>query len=209
MRASDLAYEGLRQDIIDWVLPPGSTLGEIETAERYRVSRTPVREALARLAAEGLVSTSGRTAIVTSLTRKDVLELFELREALETQAARLAARRRSPERFAELLEEFRRGPSSEGDADPRRPYFLASELDVAIDAACQSRYLQSALEDIRGQIARVRFHARSNPHREERAIEEHIQIVEAILSGDEMFASQVTAVHLRNSLANVLDSLPL
>jgi GntR family transcriptional regulator, rspAB operon transcriptional repressor len=209
VRASDVAYEQLRQEIIDWVLKPGTLLSEIETAERVGVSRTPIREALTRLAAEGLVSASGRTAMVAPLSRKRVIELFELREALETQAARLAARRRRPERFAALLEEFRRGPEPGQEVDPKRPYFLANELDAAIDEAADSRYLQTALEDIRGQIARVRFHAHSNVGRLARATFEHMQIVEAILEGDELFASQATAVHLRNSLSNVLDSLPL
>lgn len=208
MRASDVAYEQLRQEIIDWVLKPGTLLGEIETAERIGVSRTPIREALARLAAEGLVAASGRTAIVAPLSHKHVVELFELREALETQAARLAARRRDPERFAALLTEFRRGPEEGQPLDGRRPYFLSSELDSAIDEAADSRYLRSALEDIRGQIARVRFHARSNADRLSQATFEHTQIVEAILEGDEVFAAQVTAVHLRNSLADVLGSLP-
>ncbi|WP_349429032.1 GntR family transcriptional regulator [Microbacterium sp. LWS13-1.2] len=209
VRASDVAYEQLRQEIIDWVLKPGTLLGEIETAERVGVSRTPIREALTRLAAEGLVSASGRTAIVAPLSRKRVVELFELREALETQAARLAARRRDAARFAALLEEFRRGPEPGQPVDPRRPYFLANELDAAIDEAADSRYLQTALEDIRGQVARVRFHAHSNTGRLERATSEHMQIVQAILDGDETFAAQATAVHLRNSLSNVLDSLPL
>ncbi|MFE7569834.1 GntR family transcriptional regulator [Streptomyces sp. NPDC057539] len=209
MRASDVAYEQLRQEIIDWVLKPGTLLGEIETAERVGVSRTPIREALTRLAAEGLVTASGRTAIVAPLSRKHVIELFELREALETQAARLAARRRDPERFATLLAEFRRGPDPGQAVDPRRPYFLSSELDAAIDEAADSRYLRSALEDVRGQMARVRFYSRSNSERLHRATLEHMQIVEAIHSGDELFASQATAVHLRNSSANVLKSLPL
>lgn len=209
MRASDVAYEQLRREIIDWELKPGTLLGEIETAERIGVSRTPIREALTRLAAENLVSASGRTAIVAPLSRKHVMELFELREALETQAARLAARRRDPERFTALLEEFRQGPPDGSPIDPRRPYFLSSELDAAIDEAADSRFLRSALDDIRGQVARVRFHAQGNAERLEQATAEHMQIVEAILDGDEVYASQVTAVHLRNSLANVLASLPV
>lgn len=209
VRASDVAYEQLRQEIIDWILTPGTLLSENETSERLGVSRTPLREALTRLSAEGLVASSGRLSIVAPLSRSHVIELFELREALETQSARLAARRRDPERFAALLEEFQRGPAEGTPVDPRRPYFLASELDAAIDEAAASRYLASALEDIRGQLARVRFHARSNVDRLEHAGREHIQIIEAILAGDEMFAAQATAVHLRNSLANILDSLPV
>ena len=90
MRASETAYQLLRDEIIQWKLEPGTPLGEVETSQRLGVSRTPLREALSRLVAEGLVRTGpGRTAVVTSLSRDDIVELFELREALETQSARL------------------------------------------------------------------------------------------------------------------------
>lgn len=59
VRVSDAVYERLRSEIIEWELQPGVSLGEIETSERVGVSRTPVREALARLAAEGLVVAGG------------------------------------------------------------------------------------------------------------------------------------------------------
>jgi DNA-binding GntR family transcriptional regulator len=199
-RASDVAYARLRTEIIDWQLEPGTPLGEIETAERLGVSRTPVREALARLAADGLVATSGRTARVAPLSREHVIELYELREALDVQAARLAARRRDPARFESLLSHFRSG-------DPA-PYALADELDAAIDASLGSRYLAAELEALRGQMARVRRYAHADAARLARATEEHVLIVEAILAGDESLAASATAVHLRNSLANILASLP-
>ncbi|MDZ8275048.1 GntR family transcriptional regulator [Microbacterium aquimaris] len=201
MRASDVAYEQLRAEIIDWVLEPGAPLGEIETAERVGVSRTPVREALARLSAEGLVVYEGRYARVAPLSRDRITELYELREALETQAARLAARRRDPERFERLLEEFELGP----DAAPSdgRPYFLSGELDAAIDEAVGSRYLRAALDDLRGQMARIRHHSSADPVRLVEATREHVQIVRAILAGDEFLAVHATAVHLHNSRVNV------
>ena len=96
MRASEVAYQRLRDEIIQWHLQPGMPLGEIETAQRMGVSRTPIREALSRLAAEGLVSSgAGRTMIVAPLSPATIRHLYEYREALETQAARLAARRRA------------------------------------------------------------------------------------------------------------------
>ncbi len=93
---------------------PRHPLSEIELASRLGVSRTPLRAALARLALKGLVDTNrGRTGIVSDVSAESVAELFELREALETQAARLAARRRDPEVFA-------RSPTSRGRGDPGR-----------------------------------------------------------------------------------------
>lgn len=110
VRASDAVYRALRDEIVLWHLAPGAVLGEVEQAGRLGVSRTPVREALRRLAAEGLVTSRGRTLVVSDLASADVAHLFELREALETQAARLAARRRAPGVFDRLAERFAAAP---------------------------------------------------------------------------------------------------
>jgi GntR family transcriptional regulator, rspAB operon transcriptional repressor len=207
VRSSDVAYEQLRTEIIEWTLRPGAPLGEIETAERLGVSRTPVREALARLVADGLVATGGRTARVAPLSRDRIVELYELREALETHAAQLAARRRDPARFESLLARFRDGATVR-DPDPRRPYSLAGALDEAIDEAAASRYIRAELDDLRGQMARIRHASSSDPERLRRATEEHVLIAEAIRDGDETLAVQATAVHLHNSLASILETLP-
>src|SRR3954463_13121009 len=107
MRASDLAYESLRDDILNWRIAPGTALSETELALRLGVSRTPLRAALTRLALEGLVDTSrGRTGVVTEMSADSVAGLFELREALEVHAARRAAQRRDPKVFEALVTEF-------------------------------------------------------------------------------------------------------
>jgi len=66
MRASDKAYAALRDDIIEWRLAPGTVLAEVEQSERLGVSRTPLREALSRLSAEGLTTTAGGRGVVVS-----------------------------------------------------------------------------------------------------------------------------------------------
>ena len=94
MRASDKAYAALREEIIEWRLLPGTVLAEVEQSERLGVSRTPLREALSRLTAEGLTTTAGgRGVVVTDISLDDIDELFELRETLEGRAAALAAER--------------------------------------------------------------------------------------------------------------------
>jgi DNA-binding GntR family transcriptional regulator len=213
MRASETAYQLLRDEIIQWKLEPGTPLGEVETSLRIGVSRTPLREALSRLIAEGLVRTGpGRTAVVTGLSRRDIVGLFELREALETQSARLAARRRDARVFEALRADFLAGTGATRDAASvsaeDRPYVLADALDLAIDEAASSVYLKGALRDLRGHLARVRRSAHSNSERLALATTEHILIVDAILAQDEALAASATSVHLHNSLANILASLP-
>jgi GntR family transcriptional regulator, rspAB operon transcriptional repressor len=217
MRASDVAYESLRDDIIQWRLEPGTPLAEVELSARIGLSRTPVREALSRLIAEGLVSNAyGRTAVVTPVSREHIRKLFELREALDTQAARLAARRRDATVFEALRREFLDVSSGSAQSDiapdstdsSSSSYFLADRLDEAIDDAMDNPYLRNALKDIRGHLARVRRHAHSNPRRLDQATAEHLVIIDAILRQDEVLAVQATAVHLRNSLDNILATIP-
>jgi DNA-binding GntR family transcriptional regulator len=206
-RASDRAYATLRAEIIDSRLPAGTVLAEVEQAERLGISRTPLREALSRLHADGLVASHpGRGVIVTELSGDDVTELFELREALEMQAARLAARRRDREVFEGLRDDF--GDVHDLLHDERGYYDLVSRFDAAIDRAAGNPSLVRALNGVRTHVARVRRLPKNDVPRLADAAREHLQIVDAILDGDELLAASATQIHLRNSLRNVLASLP-
>ncbi|AWB85296.1 GntR family transcriptional regulator [Mycetocola zhujimingii] len=209
MRASDKAYDVLKEDILSWKLRPGTVLGETEQSERLGISRTPLREAITRLAAEGLVDTQrGRAGVVTDVSAANLAELFELREALETQAARLAARRRSASVFEALRADFESARATVAE-DTAGYYALVARLDAAIDDAMANRFLLSSLKGLRGHLARARRLAQDNPDRLTESIGEHLLIVQAILDRDELLAAQATAVHLRKSLTNLLDTAAL
>src|SRR5690554_28069 len=108
MRASDRAYASLLERIIGWDRLLGTVLAEVEQSTRLGVSRTPLREALSRLTAEGLVEPqAGRGLVVAPVSAATIVELFEARQPLEQRAAALAAHRRDPEIFTELQNEFR------------------------------------------------------------------------------------------------------
>lgn len=207
MRASDRAYRALRDDIIDWQLPPGTVLGEVEQADRLGVSRTPLREALSRLAADGLVAPqAGRGLVVTDVSTDNIRELFEVRRALEEQAARLAATRAAPETFTALEAEFLAAPQLLAADDPARHdyYDLVARFDAALDAAVQNPYLVGALRSLRTHLVRVRRLAKDDSARLQQAAAEHLLIVQAILAGDPELAAHATHVHLHNALASVL-----
>ena len=88
MRASDKAYQALLEEIVDGTLAPGTALAEVEQSVRLGVSRTPLREALARLRKDGLIEQQrGRGLTVTEISLDDIVELYELRQPLEQQAA--------------------------------------------------------------------------------------------------------------------------
>ena len=132
MRASDKAYAALRDDIIEWRLLPGTVLAEVEQSARLGVSRTPLREALSRLTAEGLTTTAGsRGVVVTDISLEDIDELFELRETLEGKAAALAAERGDAATFEQLRLELLQAPELINGSDPTRHayYELVGRLD--------------------------------------------------------------------------------
>ncbi|HLS48564.1 MAG TPA: GntR family transcriptional regulator [Actinomycetaceae bacterium] len=210
LRASDRVYETLRDEIVTWRLEPGTLLSEVDHSERLGVSRTPLREALRRLVADGLaVPGKGRTLVVSDLSASDVRHLFELREALEPQAARLAARRGDSRVFAELRHRFDEASAllTESDPDHLAYYELVADFDRATDEAMGSSYLLSAIEQVRAHALRARRMSRSNTDRLARAAREHALIAEAIADGDELLAQQTTAVHLRASYKNILATL--
>jgi len=210
MRASDRAYSALREQILDGELAPGTLLAEVEQSTRLGVSRTPLREALSRLAADGLVSShSGRGVVVTDVPPTRISELFEVRSALEEQAARLAARRRDPAVFEGLQRELRQAHELLENGDPVRHeyYELVARLDAAIDDAVQNPLLVSTLAGVRTHVARIRRLSHDDPERLREAAREHLMIVDAIVDGSESLAAHATQLHLHRSLKNILGSI--
>ncbi len=206
MRASDKAYAALREDIIEWRLAPGTVLAEVEQSERLGVSRTPVREALSRLSAEGLTTAAGgRGVVVTDISLDDIDELFELRETLEGKAAALAALRGEHPVFARLHAELLRAPEMLNDSDPARHdyYALVGRLDDAIDEAISNSYLVQAMRSLRVHLVRVRRLAADDADRLHAAAAEHAAIAEAIAAGNPRLAEAATTVHLHRSLSHV------
>lgn len=205
MRASDKAYEALREDIIEWRLLPGTVLAEVEQSERLGISRTPLREALSRLTAEGLTTTGGRGVVVTDISLDDIDELFELRETLEGKAAALAAERGDPAVFDALRRELLRAPELIGGQDPALHdyYSLVGRLDTAIDAAISNSYLAQAMRSLRVHLVRVRRLAADDADRLTAAAAEHAAIAEAIAAGNPRLAEAATTLHLHRSLSHV------
>ncbi|MBF4562246.1 GntR family transcriptional regulator [Microbacterium sp. VKM Ac-2870] len=205
MRASDRAYRALLDEIQSGALAPGAVLGEVEQSVRLGVSRTPLREALGRLIADGLVvQPSPRVTVVSDLDAGDIRELFEVRRALEETAARLAVRSGDGEAFAALADEF---AGTDAAADPDAYYALIARFDEAMDGAVANGYLTSALKNVRTHLVRVRRLARDNPERLAVSVAEHRLIASAVAAGDAELAAHATHVHLHNALTAILASL--
>ena len=210
MRASDKAYSKLFHEIVDGDIAPGTVLAEVEQSTRLGVSRTPLREALSRLTADGLVeSAPGRGVVVTEISLENITELYEVREALEEQAARLAAQRRDPKVFIRIAEQFADADRliESGEEGVRHYYELNEKFDEAVDAAVNNAYLVSALQNSRVHLSRIRRIARGNPARLHDSAQETMLIIEAIIAGDAALAAHATHVHLHKSLTNIRASI--
>ncbi|WP_281451670.1 GntR family transcriptional regulator [Paenarthrobacter nitroguajacolicus] len=211
MRAGDRAYAALREDILEWRLRPGAVLAEVEQSERLGVSRTPVREALGRLTAEGLTAAAGgRGVVVTDISLDSIDELFELRETLEVKAAALAAERGEPGVFEELHTELLGASGLLGEDDPARHeyYALVGRVDEAIDASISNSYLANAMRGLRVHLVRVRRLAADDSARLHAAAAEHAAIAEAIAAGNPRLAEAATTLHLHRSLTHLKATHP-
>lgn len=205
--AGDRAYAALLDGIQSGDLRAGSVLGEVEQAARLGVSRTPLREALRRLAADGLVvQQSPRVTVVADLDADDIRALFEIRRALEETSARLAASRGDAALFASLAAEFA-GVDLSAAAGRDAYYALIARFDTALDAAVANDYIASALRTVRTHLVRVRRMARDRPTRLAASIAEHRTIAQALAARDGDLAAHATHVHLHNALTGILDSL--
>jgi DNA-binding GntR family transcriptional regulator len=209
-RAGDRAYRVLRDEILDGVLGAGTVLLEVEQAARLGVSRTPLRAAVARLVADGLVAgRTGRGFSVTEMSLESITDLYELREALEERAASLAARRDDRQLFRDLRGRFLTAPAllDDGEDGIHEYYALIDEFDAALDAAVDNPFLVGALNSARTHLARIRRLARGNPDRLRAAAAEHLLILDAIIDGDAALAAHATHVHLHLSRVSVLTLL--
>ncbi len=207
MKASDRAYAILREEIVDWSLPPGSVLAEVEQSVRLGVSRTPLRAALARLTTDGLVTQqAGRGLVVAEVSVDNIRELFEVRRALEEQAARLAAERGDIEIFSALEREFISASELLSETDPTRHayYDLVRRFDESLDDAVANDYLVTAMRSLRTHLVRIRRHAKDDSSRLRSAAAEHLMIVQAIIARDPELAAHATHVHLYRALENAL-----
>jgi DNA-binding GntR family transcriptional regulator len=206
MRASERAYEALRRDILNWDLPPGSVLAEVELSERLGVSRTPVREAVAKLVSDGLANTQrGRGTVVSDVSLDDLADMFELRRILETESARLAASSEHTQKFVPLAEKFQAFAQDPKISEDPGPYYqLITTMDELIDSAAGNSYISGALTNLRVHLARVRRMAKDDPSRLADSAVEHFQIAEAIAKKNPLLAGAATVMHLQASLDHIL-----
>lgn len=188
------AYRRLLEEIRAGRLAAGDRLRETELAERLGVSRTPVREAIRQLEADGLVTHVPRQgASVRGLDYAEVMELYEMRAVLEGTAARLAARAASEieiDELATLNEELVRA-----GATPQA-YDLNRQFHAALLDAAKNRFLTRSIQGLQKALMILGPTTLTAPERAERAVEEHRAVLDALIARDGVRAEAAMRAHI-------------
>lgn len=199
-------FAHLREEILSSRLAPGTEINEVAFARSLGVSRGPLREALGRLAAEGLVTiTPRRGAVVTKLTRTEFLEAYQVREALESLAVKLAVPRLDDERKAQLhaLSDEMVACAEQGDV---AEFFAANRRfhDVFVQGSGNAR-LQEMHSQLMAQMGRLMNTSHELRGGLEQSIAEHQAILAAVDEGDAERAARLLEEHIEVP-QRVLDS---
>jgi DNA-binding GntR family transcriptional regulator len=196
--SSQRAYDMILWGIQTGVLPSGTRLAEIPVSKAIGLGRTPVREAMMRLEADGFVTTEPRVGLVVAgNTLQSLAEVYEVREVLEAFAARLAARYARPgDLFAlrQILAESE-GPTERNDVGALR--LLNTQFHQAIHVATHNDQLRRILARVHNLIRLSPVSAYAVPGRSDEALKEHWAIYEAIAAREEDLAARLASEHKR------------
>ncbi len=195
----DHIFEELQQAIYSGKLKSGERLTEKKIAEELGVSRTPVREALYRLASSGLIKIiPHRGFIISRWSAKEIKDVMEIRIALEMLALRLTIQRISPKEIDELktlLIEMKEAVKKE---DITRASQLNTLFHDKIIIASKNKELSQVIEPIKNKIYHFRIISISSPNRLKKSFEEHKKILGAIINKDSELAQELIAQHIKN-----------
>lgn len=211
MTASARIVRALEDDILNERLKPGMRLDEQAMAQRFKVSRTPVREALRYLASAGLVELRrNHGAVVKALTITDLIEMFQVMAELEGLSARLSARRMSPQELDEMRK-HNDECAALAKAGDHEAFFIANNLfHEVIFRGSHNKFLQVESRKLRNRVNVYRRHITFQPRRMQRTVVEHGRIIDAIQTGDEEAADRLMREHvdlLAGSATDVLLAL--
>lgn len=203
-----VAYEAIKRDVVRGALAPDTQMTESELAERYRIGRTPVREALNRLVQEHLVRVlPHRGYFVAPISIQDVRDLYEVRLLLEVEAVRMAAGQVDPARLRSLNELCQAGYDP-ADPDSVEGFLrLNTEFHVTVARASGNRRLADLLTPLLDEMERLMHVGLRLRNRTFEMAHEHKDLVEALVAGDREAAAQIATAQIHSSEKMVFAAL--
>jgi DNA-binding GntR family transcriptional regulator len=204
-KMTDWVCDELREAIVNLRLRPGEPLREAALAEKLGVSKTPLREAFARLEQEGLVeTTSFKGAVVTGYSERDLKEIYELRALLEGAAARSAAEHADDATLRALRDVLDRSRALRDAGDLVGLAELLGRFDVIVYSQVTNDRIGALIDNLRAHLTRIGRLTEDIPGRVEASVEEHAAIVDAILARNPDEAERLMRVHIASVLADQL-----
>lgn len=214
--------ETIRESILKGSLKPGEKVAEPELAERFGISRTPIREAFRQLESEGYLTVIPRKgAVVTELSERDVSEFYAIKSILEGYAARLAARNLSPRDIEKLEQINLRLELLAKEGDVKSFYRVHNEFHDLFIRASGNEKLAELIDQVGMKFNRLRMASLSLPGRMEISVAEHKKIIEAFQSqngevadhlvsrtaalGGKVLIRSMGGAHSRKDTMNLLD----
>jgi len=196
-RVAERAYQALEQLVVTLQLPPGSVTTEGMLIERLDLGRTPVREAIQRLAWEGLMEVRPRAGIaIAALNTTDWLKVIEARHSIEVVLAKAAARFVTTETAARFHEAALNMQRSVVSSDVFGYLAADKELDTAIASAAENPFASRVVAPLQTHSRRFWFRYQAERNLAY-AAEQHVRIISAILNGDEKAAGKETDTLMR------------
>jgi DNA-binding GntR family transcriptional regulator len=198
----------LRQMLVEGRIAPGAKLNERELCGSLDVSRTPLREAIKMLAAEGLVElVPNRGAIAIKLEEADIRHAFEVMAGLEAMSGELAAERVTQEELAEIRAMHYEMLAAYTRRDLPAYYGLNARIHRAINAAAKNPVLTETYDRVNTRLQALRFLSNQDGEKWKAAMREHELMVEALARRDGAAMRKVLTSHLRNKLAVLMEQM--
>lgn len=198
----------LRQMLVEGQIAPGAKLNERELSQELNVSRTPLREAIKMLAAEGLVELlPNRGAIAVELTEADILNTFEVMAGLEGQSGELAAQRITDAELSEIKAMHYEMLAAYTRRDLSAYYRLNAAIHRAINAAAKNPVLTDTYNQVNARLQALRFRSNQDGEKWRRAMQEHDEMVAALTAHDPAAMRAVLLAHLFNKRDVVIEQL--
>ena len=198
----------LRQMLVENQIAPGAKLNERTLCEALNISRTPLREAIKALAAEGLVELlPNRGAVAVALTEADVRNTFEVMAGLESQSGMLAAQRITDAELNEIRALHLEMMAAHVRRDLSTYYRLNAVIHRAINAAAKNPVLSSTYDQVNARLQALRFRSNQDEEKWNNAMAEHTQMIDALQARDASALSHVLLKHLENKRDVVIAQL--
>lgn len=194
---SEAAYRTIKEKIVTLQLLPAGLINEAELMVELGLGRTPIREALQRLALENLVVILPRRGtIIADLNMSDLQKIFEVRLELEVYAAHLAAERATSAQIVEMEVLFAGADEIIHSGDYHQLIHLDHQAHRMLAQAAQNEFLEETLERLYTHVLRLWYVSLHKINGLAEAIEEHRDIIEAIKAGDSQRAAQIMRAHV-------------